>query len=257
MTGNQQMIHPNQHMISDDPIQRLFILDRGSIARYTSDVYHVFQHRGWRRGLRFMIHRLVWDDVVSYDHMHVLHIPLKSHPVIKGRKNSLTYRLAGEEDLPHYEQLFDFPSIVRDRSLMIRSGALTAIALDGDQMVGQQIACIWNGSPLPIIQDMNALVHLKNIDFIPGQDAFIHSLYIASDYRGNWAAVPMGKLLLGELYERGVRRVFSTARTDNVASIWTMYAVGAKIVGEMRRLRLLDLVFYDMKIDRREMAVSK
>jgi ribosomal protein S18 acetylase RimI-like enzyme len=212
-------------------MRQLFITDKDAFSRYWMDLRHGIRTRGWKRGVRLIVNLARWDDLLYFDRLRVFSQPVPEEPVTKSPRVPITFRLATEADIPLYEQIHKWPSILREDARMIRRGDLAMLALDGDRLVGQQMAGIWTETRKSAQVIGTALAHAFPI--VPHEDAYLDKLWVSPDYRGKNIATPLGLHLLNALHERGVRRIYTVVPVKNIASLWTSWSIGSQVIGEM------------------------
>ena len=191
--------------------------------------------------MRFAVQRARWDDFIYFDRLRVLSQPVRSKPVTRSPKVPLTFRLATEQDIPLYTQLYAWPSILREHANMIRQGALTMLALDEEQLVGQQMASVWTESLTS--QQVVGTALARFFPVVPYEDAYLDKLYVSPAYRGKNVASPLGLYLLNALHERGVRRILTVVPAKNIASLWTSWGLGSQVIGEMSILQVANWLY--------------
>jgi len=209
----------------------VFLTDREAFSRYWMDVRHGVRKRGLRRGLRLIVGRAAWDDFIYFDRLRVFSQPVPDKPVLNPPRVPLTFRLATEQDIPLFEQIYEWPSILREHAKMIRNGNLAILALDGDRLVGLEMASIWTES-WSAAQSIDMIV-ARCFSVVPHEDAYLEALYVAPEYRGKGVATSLGLHLLHALHERGIKRVFTVVSVKNIASLRTSWSIGGQIAGEM------------------------
>ncbi len=226
-------------------MQQMFISDHEAFSRCKMDILHIKHREGLRHGLRSIARRVYWGDLFCSERLLVYSQPVSANKTINPPKIPLTFRLATEDDLPLYEHIHKWPSILHDRAAMIRRGDVAMMALDGERLVGEQMASIWGDSSKS--SHVDGSIISRCFPVTPNRDAFLHTLYVLPEYRRKRVSTPLGLHLLHALHERGVRRVFTIVSAKNIASCWASMSIGSKAIGEIAILQMANWMYVRAK----------
>ncbi len=219
-----------------------FSVDNETFARYWLDVRYRMRERGFLRGLRFAVGRAGWDDFFSSTHLLLFAQAVRDEPVTVQPDVPITYRFATEQDIPLFSHLYEWPSTLHDHAVLLRNGARSILALDGERLVGHVAGTILNAT-LTSVRVIGPAIG-QAVPVVPGEDAYLEAAYVHPEYRGKHIATLLTLHLLADLYAQGVRRSFMIARADNTPSIQTLKGMGGQVVGELwiHRLAALALI---------------
>lgn len=214
------------------------------IAGAFKDIRANSRQNSFSKTLRFAIQRWRWEDIV-HNHTYYLFSQDITYPLSDLKpKIPITFRLATRDDLPLIETLHPLPSGLAADARIIDRGDLFCLALDGERLVGSQMASIffegWQKSPIPPQHAYLAIAHLTPVS---PADAYTHGLYIHPDYRGQGIASPFLVYSIDELYKRGVRRVFNTILTDNELALRASYKIGRRPMATIQAVQILQWVY--------------
>lgn len=207
-------------------------------GRIFADVRNRARQKGWLSALKFLPSRCLWSDVVHYEKLKIFKQAIPSM-LIQSEVNGITYRLATPDDIPHYDQIFKHPSNINDHSRMLKSGDLTMLALDGDNLVGLVLGSIWQDGVRPTETDFVIINRAYGVT--SEKDALIHRLYVTPDDEGRGIGSQLLAHLQDALAKKGVSTTYSAVNTDTPAAINVFTKKYGENIAEVTSIQFLNL----------------